>query len=138
MRKLIRQLESSPAKAATGFLHLARQSKSNVKKTICTWHVEQALGMASEACEAEGNHRRLESVLRELIELHKAEAAYYGHALAHSSARLALCCFRTGKKKEGLKLAYEALQRFGEHAEPASIIETLGKRLREYGRLRKV
>jgi hypothetical protein len=132
IKKLFALQKERPLAAARAFVALADKCERISKRSISSWHIEQALGFAAVAFECARKPKDYLEVELRIIERHRATLRYHGHGLANSLGRLALAHFTAGKIDAGIKYAYESLRYFADYPEPSYLIEKLGPELKKH------
>jgi hypothetical protein len=95
------------------FRDLAEQRRDAAADSLSTWHEIQALWLLGVELEGAGQHADAARTYSRIVTLRRAELREASDGLCSALAAAALCEFRAGHRRAGVKLAREVLTSHG-------------------------
>jgi hypothetical protein len=119
---------------------LAEECRKSARSALSEWHEVQVRWLLGSALERLGRHHDAAKEYGRIARIQRDAVQEASHGLGAAASAAALCEFRAGNRKAGLRLALEALRLHAQHPLPensAEVLEAEVARTRRSGRKRK-
>jgi hypothetical protein len=104
---------------------LAEECRKSARSALSEWHEVQVRWLLGSALEQLGRHRDAAKEYGRIARIRRDAVQEASHGLSGAASAAALCEFRAGNRKAGVRLALEALRLHAEHPLPGNAAEAL-------------